>query len=213
MSNAITVENFFQKVVIRDIKNNILHDKYLTWHYLYNTSYNHEISRQYRANDSNIFTEGNGTITQVLINGSNTSKILNLFPDLKKLIETKFSVKVEKIITARINYVFPVGKVSTKYDTPHVDMIPRDNEKIKTIICYMSDSDGDTVLFDEVEFDESNMENPTKKNLIERFSPKEGKAIMFDSNRYHAMSFPSKNIRMVLAIILMIDDTPTVEII
>lgn len=210
MSNANIVEKFLHPIVIRDIKNTILNDRKITWTYLQNTTINSDADRQYKANDSDIVCKNFGSITHTLININNhtgeilTSDIYNLFPDLKKIVETKFNIKVKKILKARINCVFPIGETTTKYDTPHTDH-PKNNEKVKTIICYITNSDGDTVLFDE--FDSGNIINSSKKTLIERFSPKEGKAIMFDSSRYHAMCFPSNNLRMVLAIILVVDDT------
>jgi hypothetical protein len=66
----------------------------------------------------------------------------------------------------------------TEYNIPHTDF---KNLKSKTMLYYVNDSDGDTFFFN------------NKGNIIERVSPKKGRAVLFDSNQLHAGSHPAKS--------------------
>jgi hypothetical protein len=89
---------------------------------------------------------------------------------------------------------------------PHVDgmeMIdgkPSSMGKI-TLLYYVNDSDGDTVLYDKYYLGE-------KIGLVKKYqtiSPKKGRAVLFDSNQLHAASCPSVGpYRMVMNCVLKI---------
>lgn len=70
------------------------------------------------------------------------------------------------------------------YNQPHVDIpIPT-----YSMVYYLHDCDGDTVLFNE----KYSPENKTPINLTvkQRVTPKKNRAIIFESDRYHASSNP-----------------------
>jgi len=76
-----------------------------------------------------------------------------------------------------------------KHNIPHVDLDEADN--YKSLIYYVEDSDGDTVLFN----DKWNNGDPTAldtKNLNEckRISPKQGRCVMFNGHVFHAGNNP-----------------------
>jgi len=76
-----------------------------------------------------------------------------------------------------------------KHNIPHVDLDEADN--YKSLIYYVEDSDGDTVLFN----DKWNKGDPTAldtKNLNEykRISPKQGRCVMFNGHVFHAGNNP-----------------------
>jgi len=85
------------------------------------------------------------------------------------------------------------------YHNPHVDFyMPHQNA-----LYYVNDSDGDTFIFNESYRDTGN----SKKALTidKRVSPKKGKAILFDSNTWHASSNPRQNQnRIVLNLIFQV---------
>ena len=83
------------------------------------------------------------------------------------------------IIRAQIN-LSPKGNV--KITVPHRDqMYPH-----KVFLCYLNDSDGDTTIFKEKE--ESN-----EYTIDTTVSPERGKAIVFNGEHYHSLSFPQEN--------------------
>jgi hypothetical protein len=83
---------------------------------------------------------------------------------------------------------------------PHVDgMVEKDgiynSVGKKTLLYYVNDSDGDTVLYNEYFTGE-----PVGKVTVQQtVSPKKGRAIIFDSNQIHSGTCPAINdIRMVI---------------
>jgi hypothetical protein len=64
----------------------------------------------------------------------------------------------------------------------------------KSLIFYVNDSDGDTVIF------KNRWRNTDPGELVEdiRIKPKAGSAVLFDSDLYHASSSPTEGIRVVL---------------
>lgn len=68
---------------------------------------------------------------------------------------------------------------SDNYYVPHTDM---DISNGVTGIYYVCDSDGDTLFFD------------SNKNVVQRFTPKKGTFVYFDSNTVHAGQPPKKSV-------------------
>ena len=85
------------------------------------------------------------------------------------------------------------------YNIPHVDSPNTECTKdIKSLIYYVNDSDGDTVLFNErIVF--PFMGSPDQLTVNHRVTPKAGSCILFNAHTYHASTPPKVNInRMVI---------------
>ena len=81
------------------------------------------------------------------------------------------------------------------YNTPHIDVGCMDksmNKNWYSLVYYVDDSDGDTVVFDKLA-DPWTAEY--QLNEAGRFSPKKGQAVLFDSRRWHASTPPKDNIK------------------
>lgn len=89
----------------------------------------------------------------------------------------------------------------------HVDK----NQNHYVIIFYPHDIDGDTILYDQTIFDlsfeklnkmNSKQRKEVTKNftILKKISPKENQVVVFNGNRYHASSSPSKGPRCVINI-------------
>ena len=70
-----------------------------------------------------------------------------------------------------------------KYHAPHVDLA---NEDAFSMVYYVHDCDGDTIIFDKTV-------NKGHTNLkeIARVTPKKGTGVFLESNRFHASSNPA----------------------
>jgi hypothetical protein len=85
---------------------------------------------------------------------------------------------------------------SDNYNIPHQDS----GEECYSMVYYCNDSDGDTFLFNEFH-DPSTP--PERITIHQRVSPKKNRAVLFESNRYHASSNPIMNTdRFVLNFVL-----------
>jgi len=98
-------------------------------------------------------------------------------------------------IKINMNCPFPNNK-KENYGPPHTDVeIPDPNlpgaKKAISVIYYINNTDGDTVFFNK------------KLNEIKRVSPRQGRAVIFDSNINHAGSCPIYSpCRQIINIIL-----------
>ena len=69
-------------------------------------------------------------------------------------------------------------------DTPHLDL----KEKHSALLYYVNDSDGDTIIYEDV-----------KKNKIKKtVKPKQGRMVIFDGSYWHTGSQPRNNIRCII---------------
>jgi hypothetical protein len=72
---------------------------------------------------------------------------------------------------------------------PHVDYyFPH-----YTLLYYVNDSDGDTILWQEKASKDDPEAYPESFNILERLTPKKGRAVLFNGMHYHSSSLPKKS--------------------
>jgi hypothetical protein len=87
------------------------------------------------------------------------------------------------------------------YNVPHWDADA--TNKFYSMVYYTTDSDGDTVLFNE--FHDNTMKGQVQQNLTicQRVTPKKNRAVIFESNRYHTSTFPiTSKKRLVINVVM-----------
>jgi hypothetical protein len=91
-----------------------------------------------------------------------------------------------RILRMKMNFNSPwIGNKETTHGIPHVDL---PNEKgYTTAIYYVTDADGDTILFNE----KNGHQGPL--TIKERISPKKGRILLFDGDTLHAGCPPISN--------------------
>ena len=109
---------------------------------------------------------------------------------LKMLFESHMRTKVT--YTHRIKSNLLISQKGPYIQPPHVDvmdMLDGDTNCLgyKTLLYYVNDSDGDTILYNE-HFTGEPVGLLTEQ---QRVSPKQGRAVIFDSNQIHSGSCPS----------------------
>jgi hypothetical protein len=134
-----------------------------------------------------------------------------LYSELVSLVN-KFAknnnIEVLEILRMKFNLMINSKNIKNEINTPHVDWtnknfkISEDNKDIKhfVLLCYINDSDGPTVIYNE--------KYPVKSfkelSVKEKINPKAGRAIFFEGDQYHSSSFPIDfTTRMVLNINLI----------
>lgn len=111
-----------------------------------------------------------------------------------KILESYCSAMKKTISTihrVRIRYTHPVPKHNEeKYAAPHIDF--NSEVDFTTLVYYVDDSDGDTILFSKKHTAGDEYDPVIKEPLIEvyRHTPKKGEAIVFNGHRYHAGNYP-----------------------
>ena len=99
-------------------------------------------------------------------------------------LEAKTGLQLGAVERMKANLLVQKQIDPDTYNTPHVD-IP--SPPMKSLLYYVKDSDGDTFIFNETHADKKPL------TIRKRVSPKKGKAILFDSNTWHASSNPREN--------------------
>ena len=102
--------------------------------------------------------------------------------------------KLDKVLRIKFNLQQPHPRNKRKFhNVPHVD---NTNDKHYSLIFYPENTDGDTVLFNQM------MENvgqtKPKLTVAKRVSPIANRCVMFNGWRYHAGSNPSKYDRRIV---------------
>jgi hypothetical protein len=125
-------------------------------------------------------------------NGNITSNFLTFFMPMIYIATEKINVKYNNIIKARTFLQTP--RNNKLHNIPHVDL----KYPHLVFLYYVNDSDGDTILFKETLEDTPNPKDDYFFNQKQVVSPKKGRGLLFNGNRYHASSNPTKIPRCVI---------------
>jgi hypothetical protein len=105
--------------------------------------------------------------------------------------------KIKSILRIKANCLVRDG-FEVKYQPPHIDVY---EPGFHSLIYYINDSDGDTIVFDHIA-----SEGHTNLNIIDRVTPKQGNALFIPSNRFHSSSCPiDTRQRMVINFVLELE--------
>jgi hypothetical protein len=105
----------------------------------------------------------------------------------------------DEIYQARGFIHFPlILELRREYDNIHIDLA----FEHLIVLYYVNDTDGDTFIFDKTtdykNINLASVETQSELNIIKRVSPKKGRALVFNGNRYHSSSGPTKDIRCII---------------
>ena len=189
MHDIIILDNFLPKSYEDEIEKHFSSLEF-PWYYNPGVSYSQEENAKFIANDSNI-KETDGFVHRLIIENAKVSGYGDLVRPIMYFVEDKFKVNVNYIIRARAVMIYKNPVFGEFYNVPHVD----DMNRHMTLIYYVNDSDGDTVIFKEKYV---NGISYSKKNVERRVEPKKGRAVLFDGHRYHTGSVPTYNNRMLI---------------
>lgn len=103
------------------------------------------------------------------------------FPLMVPIISA-MPTNIKKLLRIKANITMSArDRSKTSYGMPHVDFTPP-VKGLVTAIYYINDSDGDTVMFNQV---------GDKLIPIQTISPKRGRLVMFNGGRYHSGNCPT----------------------
>lgn len=124
--------------------------------------------------------------------GNATSPYFDFFRPVLDFFTEKTNIEVRTILRIRLRYTHK-GKDhnSSKYAAPHVDF--NTGQPYNTLVYYVDDSDGDTIIFDKIFNPQEEVYNPVFADPLPelvRVTPKKGTGLFFNGHRYHAGNFP-----------------------
>lgn len=151
-----------------------LTDVNFNWHFLEDAT--HEF-----ANDS--LTSTPSFVNLIFHPSNKDNPYLPLFQPLLEAILEKSQLTLDTLLRIRVGFLlntkYVLPSMPYKYNTPHRDY----DQEHYTAVYYVNDSDGDTVVFHEIEKSE-------KYRVMLKSQPDKGKALVFNGWHYHASSCP-----------------------
>ena len=127
-------------------------------------------------------------------------EFLHLIEPLVDMYLKKTGEELIKIHAAAVIMQHPIQE--TQVVTPHVDFdyTISESSELKSLIYYVTDSDGDTILYNEC-CGEIPLHELTE---CDRAKYKRGGAATFRSNQFHSGSMPTKGVRVLINVIMEI---------
>lgn len=126
--------------------------------------------------------------------GGTYSSHFDFFRPILEFFSEKTNIQVGNLLRVRLRYTHRSASHSDlKYAAPHVDFYTR--TPYNTLVYYVDDSDGDTIIFDKLFDPDSEDYNPAfseKLPALIRFKPTKGYGLFFNGHRYHSGNFPVK---------------------
>jgi hypothetical protein len=121
--------------------------------------------------------------------GARRSVFFDLVFPIFYFLEEKTGLTLDAVERIKANLLVQKSIEPDSYNTPHIDI---ETPPSKSLLYYVKDSDGDTFIFNEKIGDRGPL------TLRKRVAPRKGKAILFDSNIWHASSHPRQNATRVV---------------
>lgn len=110
-----------------------------------------------------------------------TSPYVEVITPLLDVIQKQTSTDIKSIYRIKANLTIPDGTSSNHYNTPHQD---HKNKDFLSMVYYVQDADGDTILFDKHEITDK------KLDVVAKVTPSRGRCLLFPSTQYHSSSNP-----------------------
>ena len=188
------IDNFLPDSYYLDLRNLLFSPKF-PWFYTSDLSYGKESNnflQRWQQHDKKIKdTYGFTHIARDQIDID--SPYFEFFKPIAYFLEERLQEKINNVYRIRAVMTCKDPSFGEYYNVPHVDIpIPH-----KTLIYYINDSDGDTVIFKERWFGKNDY---TAKTIAKTITPKANRAVIFEGIRYHTGSVPSNNNRVLINI-------------
>lgn len=197
----------FDNIVNIEIQNEI--EKYV-----YDKNLNWEIKTN-KKNTDGVITKS--FPAQVISSNNIDENILKFIDIIIDNSLNKINKKLLKKYRIRINKTIPhIFDLNEEYKLLHIDLA----ESHITMIYYINDSDGDTLIFKNKNnehlnnitdfINNDNFLNPKNFELTKSISPKKGRVLMFAGDSWHYGKYPTKGERNIININLVIENVKNI---
>ena len=152
------------------------------------------------------------SISHTALDTPDKTQYLYAFEPVILMIESKLDGLLGKLERAKLNLNLPIGDYdSNTHMFPHKDITDgwcrsdgdwryTNPSNFYSCIYYLTDTDGDLFLFDNIE-DNEGIYNCDNMRITNRITPKENTAVFFNSNTFHAGSYSTKKARVCLNLV------------
>ena len=180
------IDNVLGSSVLSEIEHRVL-DKRIPWYFEESTAYNEK--------DSNLF---DFSFSHLIVNNSEPVSLLYdvMLMTFMQCLD-KVNQKVDQLYRMRLGLITPtqstfVHSAHIDSETPHI-----------TGLFYFNDSDGDTILYNNVFNPDSGMlgsdyVKTQELSVLEKFKPTKNTFVCFDGFRYHSSSTPTLSKKRVV---------------
>jgi hypothetical protein len=192
-NDIIIIDNFIPKILQNKLESVALGENNVDYYFRRDSSYypNDERAVELRKNDSNIIDKKEWVFLHDLYVNNVESKFYKDFSCLFRHMQNNV-FNTANLLRLRLVLSPPLPHAQHNYGPPHFD---HDLNNVKAAVYYVSDSDGDTILFEETYLESR---DASKKTLLQRISPKKGRIVIFDAVRFHSTSWPTKKERVIV---------------
>jgi hypothetical protein len=187
------IDDFLPKLYSDQIFHDVWNE--LQWSYCYNTSRPIEGMPIPYVIDNNTYDYGQFecvmlTTLNKMQNAPHHAYYFEFIKPMVYIAQNHIERQIVSVERAKFNFMLQQPHAPEyHYNIAHKDTTEKN---YYSMIYYVNDSDGDTFLFNEY-WDEINDKPPEKLTLFNRVTPKRNRAVIFDSNRFHASSSPRLN--------------------
>lgn len=194
MNEFMVVENFVPLPYQQELYDLCLE---LPYHFDISIGYDTSNKNEYTFLNNN-FTDNPGFGHAFVTDGRITSEFWPVVKPLLHFFTLKTNIFVKEVfrVRTRLTIQTPNHDLS-KYNVPHVDLLS--GKQYYTLVYYVHDSDGDTVIFDKMydsatqnyeDYSDKPLSIDSTTSVLFRSQPKQGSALFFNGFYYHAGNSP-----------------------
>lgn len=184
----LEIENLVPSSFADDLEDIFLSD-YFPWYYNKNTV----ADNFYYGNNKDVIESPQFTHT-IIMQNREPSVVLKDVKPIVYFLEEKLNLKIQSVDRIKANLLQPFPNFTARnFNPPHWDADYRIQPNTLSMVYYVNDSDGETVLFNKQLPDDAN-----NLSMLHKSTPKKGKCVIFPSNRWHSSSNPVNNDRRVI---------------
>jgi len=201
MNDIQIFDNFITSKAASRLENTLLNNPYFPWYYVKNITSDYNEPCIFKIKDhahKPALGFGHSIFNKRDITHSKSSYHY-VFDSVLDAIEEKIT-PIEELLRIRLGFNLPNNSGSEEINQPHFDFF----EPHYTLCYYINETEGDTVLYDEMYNDkvqkDMDLGNMREVNIVERIKPKKNRAVIFSGFRLHSSSTSSNNIRVVATI-------------
>jgi len=183
--DSYTIENFLTEEQEDNIEQLTINPNF-PWFYTPGTI----VEVESGVESNSVYEKGINPFQFVHSTDLNQCQYIDIITPVLNQLSVKFQSNI-RILKCKFNFL-PKSSDNT-YHYPHIDDSEQD---VYTAIYYVNDSDGDTYFFDK------------DLNVTNTITPKKGRMVLFDSNKFHSSSSPiNSEYRIILNIVFeLLDD-------